>query len=70
MNCDDDPVVHYHNAELLDSALTVHNIPHQYEHYRTGGHGFGATAAKTTDEAIQWKERFLAWLQGLLGTKD
>ena len=70
MNCDDDPVVHYHNAELRDSALTVHNIPHQYEHYRTGGHGFGATAAKTTDEAIQWKERFLAWLQGLLGTKD
>lgn len=63
MNCDDDPIVHYHNAELLDSALTVHGIPHQYEHYRTGGHGFGVNAKKTTSEAIQWKERFLIWLQ-------
>jgi acetyl esterase/lipase len=65
MNCDDDPIVHYHNAELMDSALTVHNIPHHYEHYRTGGHGFGATPAKTTAEAIQWQERFLAWLREL-----
>ena len=62
MNCDDDPVVHYHNAELLDSALTAHNIPHHYEHYRTGGHGFGVTAHKTTVEAIEWKQKFLEWL--------
>ena len=66
MNCDDDPVVHPHNAELLDSALTVHNIPHHYEHYRTGGHGFGVTAQKTTAEAIQWKSRFLNWLKQLI----
>ena len=66
MNCDDDPVVHPHNAELLDSALTVHNIPHHYEHYRTGGHGFGVSPHKTTAEAIQWKTRFLDWLQRLI----
>ena len=66
MNCNDDPVVHYHNAELLDSALTVHHVPHHYEHYQTGGHGFGATAEKTTAEAIRWKERFLAWLNDLV----
>ena len=65
MNCNDDPIVHYHNAEILDSALTAHQIPHQYEHYLTGGHGFGASAHKTTTEAIQWKERFLAWLREL-----
>ena len=66
MNCDDDPIVHYHNAELMDSALTVHQIPHHYEHYRTGGHGFGATPEKTTNEAIQWKTRFLVWLKELI----
>ncbi len=63
MNCDDDPVVHPHNAELLDSALTIKGIPHHYEHYRTGGHGFGATANKTTAEAIRWKEVFLDWIK-------
>ncbi len=70
MNCDDDPVVHYHNAELLDSALTQHNIPHLYEHYRTGGHGFGVSEEKTTSEAIQWKDRFLGWLKELMGPRD
>lgn len=66
MNCDDDPIVNYYNSVLLDSALTAHRIPHHYEHYRTGGHGFGVSAEKTTAEAIQWKERFLAWLSDLL----
>lgn len=65
MNCDDDPIVHPHNSELLDSALTVHNVPHIYEHYRTGGHGFGSVASRTTAEAIQWKNRFLSWLYTL-----
>lgn len=66
VNCDDDPIVHHHNAELLDSALTIHNVPHHYEHYRTGGHGFGVSANKTTEEAIRWKERFLQWLRLLI----
>jgi len=66
MNCDDDPIVHHRNAELLDSALTRKNIPHQYERYRTGGHGFGVSAEKTTKEAIQWKSRFLNWLKKLI----
>lgn len=65
MNCDDDPVVNYYNSVLLDSALTAHGVPHQYEHYRTGGHGFGSSAELTTAEAIQWKERFLKWVKRL-----
>jgi acetyl esterase/lipase len=65
MNCDDDPVVNYYNSVLLDSALTAHGVPHQYEHYRTGGHGFGSSAEMTTPEAIQWKERFLDWIKRL-----
>lgn len=68
VNCDDDLVVHPHNSELLDSALFKHNIPHQYEHYRTGGHGFGVCERKTTHEAIQWKQRFLVWLNKIIVT--
>ena len=67
VNCDDDPIVHPRNAMLLDSALTVRNVPHQYEHYHTGGHGFGASEHKTTVEAIQWKEKFLDWLKTIVG---
>lgn len=66
VNCDDDPIVHPHNAELLDSALTTHQVQHHYEHYRTGGHGFGVSASKTSSEAIQWKKHFLQWLHQLI----
>ncbi|MBQ0137579.1 MAG: alpha/beta hydrolase, partial [Bacteroidales bacterium] len=49
VNCEDDPAVHYHNSEMLDSALTAHHIPHTYLQYGTGGHGFGASDIKGTD---------------------
>ena len=65
MNCVDDPIVHYHNAELLDSAMTAMNVPHRYRQFRTGGHGFGAAPQKTTSEAIAWKEDFVEWLKKL-----
>ncbi len=65
MNCIDDPIVKYHNSELLDSALTANGVPHRYAQYRTGGHGFGATPEKTTEEAIAWKDDFLLWLKNL-----
>lgn len=62
VNCVDDPVVHYHNAEILDSALTSQGLPHEYHQFLTGGHGFGVNPAKASPECIVWKERFLAWL--------
>lgn len=65
VNCKDDPIVKYHNSELLDSALTAHHVNHRYIQYKTGGHGFGATDYKGTDECRQWKNEFLAWLRGL-----
>ncbi len=61
INCKDDPIVDYHNSELMDSALTVHGVDHKYIQYETGGHGFGASAEKTTEEAIHWKESFIEW---------
>lgn len=66
MNCVDDPVVKYRNSELLDSALTANGVTHRYVQYRTGGHGFGANPAKTTAEAIAWKDDFILWLNQTL----
>ena len=63
VNCLDDPIVHYHNSELLDSALTHQQVPHKYLQYKKGGHGFGADTLKAGPEAIAWKREFLNWLQ-------
>lgn len=66
VNCKDDPIVKYHNSELLDSALTAHHIPHRYIQYQTGGHGFGATDNKGTVECRQWKQEFLNWISSVM----
>lgn len=63
VNCKNDPIVKYQNSELLDSALTVHRVPHKYIQYETGGHGFGASNEKGTPEARQWRNEFIAWLR-------
>lgn len=65
MNCKDDPIVHYRNSELLDSALNSIGARHRYVQYSSGGHGFGATSSKTTSEAIAWKEEFINWLRNI-----
>lgn len=65
VNCKDDPVVEYQNSELLDSALTEKNIPHTYIQYQTGGHGFGASDEKGTQECRQWREAFLQFINKL-----
>ena len=66
INCTDDPIVNHHNAELMDSALTVNRVPHFYRQYRTGGHGFGVNPRKTSEEAIEWKEEFLKWIKAFM----
>lgn len=63
VNCKDDPIVNYHNAELLDSALTANHVPHRYIQYATGGHGFGASQTKGTAECRQWKDEFIRWFR-------
>jgi acetyl esterase/lipase len=62
VNCKDDPVVKYQNSELLDSALTAKNIPHKYIQYKTGGHGFGASITKGSEECRAWKSEFIKWI--------
>ena len=65
VNCVDDPIVKYQNSELLDSALTANKVPHRYIQYQTGGHGFGASEVKGTEESRQWKKEFLQWILSL-----
>ena len=65
VNCLDDPIVHHHNAELLDSALTAKNINHLFIQYKTGGHGFGASSDKGTAECRQWNDEFIKWFKQL-----
>jgi acetyl esterase/lipase len=65
LNCMDDPVVKHQNSFLLDSALTVHHVPHKYIRYKTGGHGFGADDNKGTQESCAWKKDFMDWLNML-----
>ncbi len=65
MNCVDDPIVDYRNSELMDSALTAHGVPHRYIQYKTGGHGFGTTWSKTSQEASGWFDEFLKWFHSL-----
>jgi len=69
MNCKDDPKVKYRNSELLDSALTQANIEHKYIQYKTGGHGFGASDEKGTEECQQWKKEFIVWISNLKAKK-
>ncbi|MBQ6046219.1 MAG: alpha/beta hydrolase [Bacteroidales bacterium] len=63
VNCVDDPIVDYHNSELLDSALTAQGVRHRYIQYKTGGHGFGASDKRGTEESRQWRGEFLRWLK-------
>ena len=63
INCVDDPIVDYRNSVLLDSALTAKNIEHCYVQFQTGGHGFGASEQKGTEECRQWKSMFLKWIK-------
>lgn len=70
MNCKDDPIVKWQNSQLLDSALTANNVNHRYIFYQTGGHGFGASADKTTPEAAAWKEEFLKWFDETVVKKN
>lgn len=65
VNCVDDPVVKYQNSVLLDSALNAQQIPHIYLRFQTGGHGFGASDIKGTEESRQWKNQCLQWILNL-----
>lgn len=66
LSCQDDHVVDYHNAALLDSALTAHHVPHHYVQYETGGHGFGANPEKMQEGTTDgWQATFIEWLHGM-----
>lgn len=65
INCKDDPVVHYMNSVLLDSALTANGIAHKYILYERGKHGFGVSDHYGSPECREWRNEFLDWLKFL-----
>ena len=65
INCKDDPVVDYRNSVLLDSALTARQVPHTYLQYKTGGHGFGMSDVKGSEECRNWRHAFMKWIKEL-----
>lgn len=62
VNCVDDSVVDYRNSVVLDSALIATNVDHRYIQYQTGGHSFGASEKRGSQESREWKKEFLKWL--------
>lgn len=64
VQCKDDPVVDYHNALLLDSALTEADVRHKLILFDNGGHGFGISPERIKSDnksaGLWWKE-FLIW---------
>jgi len=62
IQAEDDDVVNYHNATLLNDALTKGNIAHKLILHRTGGHGFGAFPDQNK-EMNHWFEEVLDWLK-------
>lgn len=48
------------SSRVYDAALTAAGIPHDYEVYATGGHGYGLRSAKA---ARAWPARALLWLR-------
>lgn len=64
-NCKDDPTVKYRNSVVLDQALSQAGVPHKYIQYSKGGHGYGASDCKGSDECRQWKNEFISWLKNL-----
>ena len=70
LNCVDDPIVDYRNANLLDSALTANKVPHFFVQYKIGGHGFGADPERFSEETKQWQATFLQWFNEQIMRKN
>ena len=66
MNCLDDPVVDWHNAQMMDEALTNAGVEHTYIQYKTGRHGFGVSDVYGSEESRGWRRAFLEWLCSIM----
>lgn len=70
VHCIDDPVVKYQNSVLLHEALTEKGVNHKFLLYKTGGHGFGQSDEKGSEECRQWKKEFLKWINSIYDSKQ
>lgn len=67
VQCKEDHTVDFHNALLLDAALTQAKVSHEFLLYDEEGHGFGADPNKYKgNTAWSWSEAFIPWLKSTL----
>ena len=55
----EDDAKHVLSAKVYDAALTTAKIPHEFDLYPTGGHGFGLHSDRA---AKVWPDQAAAWL--------
>ena len=58
----DDDTPHVPGSKVYDAALTEAGVPHQFLHYKTGGHGYGLHCTK---EAKAWPDAAVEWLRNV-----
>jgi len=69
IQAENDPVVDYNNAVILDQALQKQNINHHLILHKTGGHGFGAFPDPDS-EMNNWFEEVLKWVKSIKNSKE
>lgn len=71
VQCTGDKTVNFHNATMMDAALTAKNVPHEFLLFDEEGHGFGISAKKyPSNKAWNWCYRFVEWLDEMLNGSD
>ncbi len=56
----DDDLNHIPSSKVYAAALQAENLPHEFCHYATGGHGYGLCP---TSDAKEWPQRAHDWLR-------
>ena len=56
----EDDKTHVVGSKIYDAALTEAKVPHLFQFYPTGGHGYGLHCDK---DAKAWPDDTLKWLQ-------
>lgn len=71
LHCKGDKTVNYKNSLYYQQALKEKDVKSVYYQFDKEGHGFGIGKRKyLSEEAQNWKEYFIQWLDSFLVNKD
>jgi acetyl esterase/lipase len=66
VQANDDPIVNIAHSEIMQAVCQAAQVPVEFDHLKTGGHGF-ALGRRGTDSEV-WTTRFAGWLKKVDGT--